>query len=271
MEKHLPFMIQKTTLLLLLLATLTASAQSKELPWHNKKCAVVITYDDAIAQHLDNAIPVLDSLQLKATFYITANNTRSRIADWKKVAQSGHELGNHTLFHPCLGGEGREWVRPEYDLRTYSVQSVMDEISLANAFLEALDGKKERTFAFTCGDMTAGGVNFTDNLRKDFIAARAVRNEMHTIDKVDLFNIDCYVVNGENAAQMEQWVQQAIATHSLLVILFHGVEGGNGLNVKGKEHSAFLHYLKANEKDVWIAPMIDLAKFVRTYQAQQKQ
>ena len=35
-------------------------------------CAVVITYDDAIDQHLDNARPVLDSLGLRATFYITA-------------------------------------------------------------------------------------------------------------------------------------------------------------------------------------------------------
>ena len=41
-------------------------------PWRGKTCAVVLTYDDAIDQHLDNAVPLLDSLGLKATFYITA-------------------------------------------------------------------------------------------------------------------------------------------------------------------------------------------------------
>ena len=44
-----------------------ALAQSNQ-PWQGKKCAVVLTYDDAINEHLDNAIPVLDSLGLKATF-----------------------------------------------------------------------------------------------------------------------------------------------------------------------------------------------------------
>ena len=51
-----------------------ASAQFNQ-PWQGKKCAVVLTYDDAINQHLDNAIPVLDSLGLKATFYLTAFST----------------------------------------------------------------------------------------------------------------------------------------------------------------------------------------------------
>ena len=118
--------------------------------WHNKKCAVVLTYDDAIPQHLDNAFPLLDSLQLKATFYITAYAAKGRISDWKKVAAKNYELGNHTLFHPCMGGPGREWVKPGYDLNNYTVERMLDEIRMTNIFLEALDGKKARTFAFTC-------------------------------------------------------------------------------------------------------------------------
>lgn len=61
-----------------------ALAQSNQ-PWHGKKCAVVLTYDDAINEHLDNAIPVLDSLGLKATFYVTAfsYSIRTRLNDWK--------------------------------------------------------------------------------------------------------------------------------------------------------------------------------------------
>src|SRR5260221_13981307 len=92
-----------------------ASAQSNT-GWNGKKCAVVLTYDDAINQHLDNAVPVLDSLGLKATFYITAfsSSMQTRMNDCKKLALKGYELGNHTLYHPCIGGKGREWVKPEY-------------------------------------------------------------------------------------------------------------------------------------------------------------
>ena len=158
-------------------------------PWRGKKCAVAITYDDAINEHLDNAIPVLDSLGLKATFYITAfsNSMQTRLGDWKKLAVTGHELGNHTLYHPCIGGPGRTWLKPEYDMRSYTLQRMVDETRMANVFLKALDGKTKRTFAFTCGDMKIGDSSFINGMKDDFVAARAVRNQMHKI------NVENYV------------------------------------------------------------------------------
>src|SRR5690606_2235209 len=56
------------TLLLFTLFTIHINAQSNPT-WKGKKAAVVLTYDDAIDQHLDHAVPVLDALGLKATFY----------------------------------------------------------------------------------------------------------------------------------------------------------------------------------------------------------
>jgi sialate O-acetylesterase len=130
-----------------------------------------------------------------------------------------------------------------------------------------LDGKTNRTFAFTCGDMKIGDSSFINAMKKDFVAARAVRNEMHKINEVDLYNVDCYMVNNNTAAQMIEWVKQAEATHSLLVILFHGVGGGNGLNVEIAEHRAFLSYLKEKEKDIWITPMLDAVSYIKSWQA----
>jgi len=244
-----------------------------ETPWNGKKCTVVLTYDDAITQHLDNAIPVLDSLGLKASFYITAysQGCRLRIKEWRKVAASGHELGNHTLFHPCIGDQpGREFVPVDYKMNNYSVKRMVDEVRMTNVFLEALDGKTKRTFAFTCGDMKVHDTAFIDQMKNDFVAARAVRAQMHSIDQVDLYNVDCYVVNGETADQLIAWVTKAMENHSLLVILFHGVGGGNSLNVSLPAHSQFLHYLKQNQKDIWIAPMIEVAEHIKNYQSQKK-
>ena len=246
------------------LLTVNVSAQSNSI-WKGKKCAVVLTYDDAINQHLDNAIPVLDSLGLKATFYVTAFSTsmQSRLNDWKKLAMKGHELGNHTLFHPCVGGAGREWVSKQNDLRNYSVKRMENEVRMTNLFLQALDGKTKRTFAFTCGDMKIDDSLFMNGMKNDFVAARAVRNEMHKINEIDLYNVDCYMVNGETGAQMIEWAKNAIETNSLLVILFHGVGGGNGLNVELPAHREFLQYLKKNEKSIWIAPMIEVAEYIK--------
>jgi peptidoglycan-N-acetylglucosamine deacetylase len=249
----------------------TVFAQSGK-EWNGKKCAVVITYDDAINQHLDNAIPVLDSLGLKATFYLTgfSPSMQTRLNDWKKLSIKGHELGNHTLYHPCIGGKGREWVKPEYDMNNYTVQRMIDETRMTNLFLKALDGKTKRTFAFTCGDMKIGDSSFINAMKNDFVAARAVRNQMHKINEIDLYNVDCYMVNGETGAQMIDWVKKAIKTNSLLVILFHGVAGGNGLDVSLPAHREFLQFLKKNEKDIWIAPMLKVAEHIKTWQTNNK-
>ena len=248
-------------------------AAQKDVTWHHKKCAVVLSYDDALNVHLDNAIPILDSLGLKASFYLTGYSPgcRQRLKDWKKAAAKGHELGNHTLFHPCTGNlPGREWVSPDYDLGKYSIRRMVDETRMNNVLLEALDGKTKRTFAYTCGDMKIGDSSFIDHLKNDFIAARAVRGEMHPIDKVDLYNIDCYMINGQTGDELIQLVKRALETSSLLVFLFHGVGGEHSLNVSLPAHRQLLLYLKQKEKDIWIAPMVEVAEYIKKYQSQTK-
>jgi len=241
--------------------------------WRGKKAAVVLTYDDALNVHLDNAIPLLDSLGLKGTFYLTAFSpgSKNRIDDWRKAAANGHELGNHTLFHPCAGGKGREWVNAEHDMNNYSLERMVNEVRMTNVFLQAIDGKAKRTFAFTCGDMKIGDSLFINGMKNDFAAARAVRHEMHKIGEIDLYNVDCYAVNGETGTQMIEWVKKAIETNSLLVILFHGVGGEHSLNVSLDAHRELLQYLKKNENDLMIGTMLDVAEHVNEWQARDKQ
>ncbi|HEX7846867.1 MAG TPA: hypothetical protein VF476_13780, partial [Chitinophagaceae bacterium] len=97
-----------------------------------------------------------------------------------------------------------------------------------------------------------------------------VRAEMHKIDQVNLTDVDCYMVNGNTAAQMIDWVKKAMETNSLLVILFHGVGGGNALNVSLPDHRQFLRFLKQNEKDIMIAPMIAVAEHIKDWQTRDK-
>src|SRR6185436_18883848 len=103
-KNNLENMFMRILLLFVLIVPAVGGYTQTNQPWNGKKCAVVLTYDDAIDQHLDNAIPVLDSLGLKATFYVTAfsSSMQKRLNDWKKLATGGHELGNHTLYHPCI-------------------------------------------------------------------------------------------------------------------------------------------------------------------------
>src|SRR3984957_11915902 len=110
--------MKKILLFLTVLTTLAGQAQDGT-SWNHKSCAVVLTYDDAIDVDLDNVLPALDSLDLKGTFYLIGSSSvvARRMAAWRKAAAEGHELGNHSMFHPCDGSvPGRNWVSPENDL-----------------------------------------------------------------------------------------------------------------------------------------------------------
>jgi sialate O-acetylesterase len=235
-------------------------------PWKGKKAAVVLTYDDALNVHLDHVIPALDSLSLKGTFYLTASSdaARNRIKDWRKAAAGGHELGNHTLYHPCDASEpGMSWVKPEYDLSKYSLGRIQDEIKMCNAFLKSIDGRDKRTFAFTCGHKKVAEGEFIQSLSGDFVAARAVRHQMHSFNEQKLLDIDCYSMVEQTGQQMIELVKQAQQSGKLLVFLFHGVGGEHALNVSIQAHSELLHYLKEQEKDIYVDTMLNVAEHLK--------
>ncbi|TPG63641.1 polysaccharide deacetylase family protein [Hymenobacter nivis] len=257
----------------LLLAGHAATAQTAPgapaNAWHGKPCAVVLTYDDAIDADLDNAIPALDSLKLRGTFYLigAAPVVAKRLPEWRRAAQRGHELGNHALVHPCDGSlPGRGFVTPDNDLSKYTVGRAVAEIRATNTLLQAIDGKTARTFAFPCGDRQIGGVNFYDQLKGDFVAARGVAPGLQTPGQVDLANVECYGINGQDGKYLVDLVKQAQKSRTLLVFLFHGVGGGHPLNVDLAAHRQLLRYLKAHEREIDVAPLVEEAEIIQAYQ-----
>ena len=253
----------------LLLAGRTASQAQAPSVWNNKQCAVVLTYDDAIDVDLDNVVPALDSAKLRGTFYLIGSSpvVARRLGEWRRVAQHGHELGNHALFHPCDGSlPGRGFVTPDNDLSKYTVSRAVSEIRATNTLLAAIDGKSARTFAYPCGDRQIGGVYFYDQLKNDFVAARGVTGGLQTAAQVKLDDVDCYGINGESGDYLVDLVKKAQQSHTLLVFLFHGVGGGHSLNVSLPAHRQLLRYLQAHEKDIWVAPMVEVATKIKAVQ-----
>ncbi len=263
MRKQIP-------LVFLLFITITSITQAQnKTPWKGRKSAVVLTYDDGLNTHVNRVVPALDSVGLRGTFYISDyfGGLQAQIPRWRTAAAKGHELANHTINHPCTGSlPGREFVKPDNDLNNYSVKRMTDEIRTMNTLLFAIDGKTKRTFAYPCGDTKIGNASYLDGLKNDFIGARGVSPAMPTPDKIDLYNISSYMVNGQSGEELINLVKQAEAKQGLLVFLFHGVGGEHSLNVSLPAHRQLLQYLKKREKDLWIAPMVEIAEFVKYQQ-----
>jgi peptidoglycan/xylan/chitin deacetylase (PgdA/CDA1 family) len=241
--------------------------------WNGKSAAIALTYDDALDVHLDIVKPHLDVYGMKATFYVTPAFPAfaARLQEWKQLSAAGHELGNHTLFHPCEGGRpGREWVAPERDLATWTVERFVGNVAMTNLMLEALTEKQERTFAYPCGDTKAQGTSYVDHIKPQFVAARGVHSDTPKIAELDLFHIPSYMVHGQSTEELIALVDEAIARGGLLVFLFHGVGGGHDLNVSEEVHAALLNHINAKRDEAWVAPLVDIAEFVRGTQKRER-
>jgi peptidoglycan/xylan/chitin deacetylase (PgdA/CDA1 family) len=254
------------TLLFLLIASSTAKVLTAQADWNGKSAAVVLTYDDGIKEDLDNVIPALDSLGLHGTFYISGklSELQSEIQRWRRAANRGHELANHTLTHPCAKGVGRNFVGETNDLERWTIKQVTDDILRLDSFLTVVDGRKKRTFAYPCGDMKIGDSTYLDGLRHVFIAARGVFPKIARADEVDLYNVPSYVMSGQTGEEMIDLVKSAISKKGLIVFMFHGVGGGNSLNVSLESHRQLLQFLKQNESRVWITTMFNVSAYIRS-------
>jgi sialate O-acetylesterase len=111
--------------------------------------------------------------------------------------------------------------------------------------------------------MKAGDSSYVDDIKSEFVGARTVEGKTQQINEIDLYRIPCYMINGESADEMISLVKKAMETNGLIVFLFHGVGGEHPLNVSLNEHNTLLRFIKHNEKNIWIAPMVDIAAFIK--------
>jgi len=74
-----------------------------EFEWPNGvRGAVSLTYDDALDGHHEYVGPLLAQFDLRGTFNLNCGPSVYRHTEkWSKLAKAGHELGNHSIHHPC--------------------------------------------------------------------------------------------------------------------------------------------------------------------------
>jgi peptidoglycan/xylan/chitin deacetylase (PgdA/CDA1 family) len=236
------------------------------------RAAVSLAYDDALDSQLDNAIPALDRAGLKGSFYLTlgSESLRRRMADWRAAAAHGHELANHTLFHQCSrSGADRGWVSAENDLDTTSAARLAAQIRIGNVMLQAIDGRRERTFTAPCGDRKAAGEDYLRLVEADFVAMKSGPGGV----VADMASLDPHAVGVEapteaSGAQLIDVVRRAARAGTMANLSFHGI-GGDHLSVSKQAHEELLAYLAANRDVYWTDTFINIMKYVVQRRASQ--
>ena len=86
-----------------------------EFNWpRGEQGAVSLTFDDGMSSQLAIAIPQLDRRGLRATFYLNPKEGWEKtLLPWRAPQEAGHEIGNHTIAHPCslnIRTDLQEWT-----------------------------------------------------------------------------------------------------------------------------------------------------------------
>jgi peptidoglycan/xylan/chitin deacetylase (PgdA/CDA1 family) len=257
--------MQKFIVYVLLLIACESYSQHSFLWPGNKRAAIILTYDDALASQLNIAIPQLDSLHLKGTFFLSGGFAAPDISRWRNAAMNGHELGNHTLYHPCLAATIK--ANPRFSSEQYDIYSILREIEMMNKMLYAIDGKANKSYAYPCTETVVGGKDYVDSLRlsQQIKYARVGGDENAVITdpaKLDFFKVPAWgFANNPGAEQLINFVKKAGQSGGLGVFMFHGV-GGDYLNVTAEAHRQLLQYLYEYKNEIWVGTFSEVMDYI---------
>ncbi|MEV8633382.1 polysaccharide deacetylase family protein [Streptosporangium sp. NPDC051023] len=76
------------------------------------KC-IALTFDDGPGKYANQLLDTLKKTKSKATFFLEGQYVKSRPAFAKRMAEEGHELGNHSYTHPHLRDADEDKIREE--------------------------------------------------------------------------------------------------------------------------------------------------------------
>jgi peptidoglycan/xylan/chitin deacetylase (PgdA/CDA1 family) len=232
------------------------SAHGRVRAWpRGGQAAVSLTYDDGLDSQLDNAVPQLDALGLKGTFFVTGENMDARLKDWVTLAQHGHEIADHTVTHPC-------------ELAAYTASRFRrQELGAMETYLNDNFGiNRVRSFAYPCGvtELGAGSAalrraRYLGLLRGRFASARTVvggPNDPRALNRTR-YALHAFepTYDQDEPSLAFDYVGKALARGDWAILVFHEVlekrvgEGDTSIAV----HGAILDWL--SRAPVWCAPM----------------
>jgi peptidoglycan/xylan/chitin deacetylase (PgdA/CDA1 family) len=262
---------------------------------------VSLTFDDALDVHLDAAMPLLEQHGLRGTFYVNVGSESftSRQRDWAAAAGRGHELGNHTVFHP--GVSSKSWVTPGIALDGYNLDRMRHELIVANRILKSIDGAEVRSFAFPCSNPWLGRpgwprrlltrlnlqrtrlmgfidrhgldvgsrlVDYTPLVRELFPAARCGGVAVDELPRRpgDWQRVRAVEGDDRTLADLRRALDVAVERKAWIVFVFHGVGGGHHMSIDRSVFAEFIAVLAADPR-VAVHPFIDAATRLRAERA----
>lgn len=231
----------------------------------NATGAVSLTYDDGEPDNLDHAIPDLEAAGFRGTFYLCkVGPAMERIEEWRAAFQNGHEIGNHTLRHPCRN-DAKPRTRPlRNPLENYTPESIATEIREARDWLDEVIGEDPgRTFAFPCGNTAIGSppdeASYMAAVAGCHPAARTLRREINHPGHFDPHRLGAFMYQENRLDEFLEPCQRAAFEGGWVVLVFHSINGPNH-GTSREVHRDLLTAL--GDLRLWVAPVSDVLRHI---------
>lgn len=181
---------------------------------------VSVTFDDGWVSQYNNALPLLDRYNTKATFYIITDTLEPgkyegymSPSQVKDVRARGHEIGSHSVTHA--------------DLVTVSSTTLWMELTRSRTALEDLLGAEISALAYPYGSYNSAVI--TEAKRAGYKSARTTDDEALNSNSTDVYRLRSYspTVNTPLSVLTDA-LAQARARDEWLVIALHEIHASGG-------------------------------------------
>jgi peptidoglycan/xylan/chitin deacetylase (PgdA/CDA1 family) len=237
-----------------------------DFPWPGgKKMGLSLTFDDARLSQADLGIPLLDKYGVKATFYISTDNMMQRVVEWKKAVATGHDIGNHTLYHPCTGNF--VWSK-NHALEDYTLEEMGNELDSASNLIKSILGIRPVSFAFPCGQTFVGrGVmtrSYVPLISEKFETGRGWLNE-YANDPVfcDMSQLGGTELDGKSFEQIKSLIEEARNNGKWLILAGHEMNTGGFQTSLLSTIEAICEYANDPANGIWIDNVHNIAAYIK--------
>ena len=242
--------------------------------------ALSLTFDDGLPSHLQIAIPELDRRGLRSTFYLnprgdedeySLTSWRRQLEHWLPAAQAGHEIGNHSLNHPCALNISVDWAPNLQDMTLAELEQDLCEAQrrLSTVF----PFQKATSFAYPCYSTNLGrglqNVSYVPLVARLFVAGRARGEFTNDPHVCDLHCLSSWGVERQTGAFLIGLAELTLAQKRWAILTFHGINEGY-LPVAAVDFIELLDHLVRRRDQIWVAPVAEVASFIQAQRRNQE-
>ncbi|MEP6951635.1 MAG: polysaccharide deacetylase family protein [Ginsengibacter sp.] len=247
-----------------------AQKDSTAFAWpQGKRAAVSLSFDDARESQVIVGTNLLNQYGIKATFFVIPSAVEKQLDGWKKAVADGHEIGNHTLTHPCTGNF--LWSRTNA-LEEYTLEQMRNELTGCNKRILELLHVKAGVFAYPCGQKYVGkGINtksYVPLVAELFLAGRGWMDEGANDPVYGNFaQLTGIEMDGKDFEQILPLLEDAEKTGKWVVLAGHEMGDPGVQTTRLVMLKKLIEYAQNPSNGIWIEPIGTVAKYI---QAQKK-